>query len=168
MVAEDQAEDKGPAKRRTEPRDLDLDVLEGLLSFYVRSVSYTLSRNLDESLKGHTVAKGSGKITALLLIDKHPGIRPSTIAEITLRDRPSISRIIRPMVEEGLVEQRTSERERRAEELFITEKGHAEAEAVRAIISEQSDAFFADTPAEDRAHLFRILRELYRSIRGLP
>ncbi|MEQ8655139.1 MAG: MarR family winged helix-turn-helix transcriptional regulator [Kiloniellales bacterium] len=168
MVARDGVDGRQRARRGSEPQDLDLDVLEGLLSFYVRSVSYTLSKNLDESLKGHAVAKGSGKITALLLIDRHPGIRPSTIAEITLRDRPSISRIIRPMVDEGLVEQRTSKSERRAEELFITEKGHAEAEAVRAIISEQSDAFFADTPKEDRAHLFRILRGLYRNIRGLP
>ena len=52
------------------------------------------------------------------------------IAEVTLRDRPSVSRIVRPMVEAGLVEQRTSGTERRAEELYITPKGHAEAETV--------------------------------------
>lgn len=156
------------ARTKPDPLDLDLGILDELLSFYVRSVSYTLSNDLDRRLDGHVVAKGTGKISALLLIDSNPGVRPSMIAEITLRDRPSISRIIRPLVEAGLVEQRTSKTEGRVEELFITPKGHAEAETVRAIVRQQSEAFFAQTPKKDRDHLFRILRTLYYKVREFP
>ncbi len=167
MVENKESEREDSADQGRDLQDLELGVLENLLSFYVRSANYILSKDLDERLEGHAVAKGTGKITALLLIDAHPGIRPSTIAEVVLRDRPTISRIIKPLVEAGLVEQRTSETERRAEELFITPKGHAEANAVRALISAQNDDFFADMPKRDRDHLFRILRQLYRKARGL-
>lgn len=140
-------------------------MLDGLLSFYVRSVSFALSKDLDRCLKGHDVARGTGKITALLLIDSHPGIRASTIARVTLRDRPAISRIVAMLVEAGLVEQRRSATEGRVGELFITTEGKVEAETVRVLAKAQSDDFFAELEEADRAHLIRILRGLYRGYR---
>lgn len=148
-----------------DPDGVDLDVLEELLSFYVRSVNYGLSRDLDRRLEGLEVARGTGKITALLLIDAHPGIRPSVIAKATLRDRPSITRIVGPLVAAGLVEQRVAEKERRAQELHITPRGHEVARRVRKIAKAQSDEFFDPLSEEDRAHLVRILGGMYRKMR---
>lgn len=139
----------------------DLDVLEDLLSFYVRSANYLLSRDLDRRLTGLEVARGTGKITTLLLIDSHPGVRPSAIARATLRDRPTLSRTVAPMIEAGLIEQRRSETEGRAVALYITPRGHAVAETVRGIVKAQSEAFFAPLSPADRGHLLRILRKLY-------
>ena len=142
-----------------------LDVLEDLLSFYVRSVNYALSNDLDQRLEGLDVARGTGKITTLLMIDREPGIRPSAIARTTLRDRPSVSRIVAPMVAAGLIEQTTDESERRAQKLRVTPRGHAVAERVRAIVRAQNEAFFSSVSDEDRVHLLRILRGLYARIR---
>lgn len=142
--------------------EVDLDVLGNLLSFYVRSVNYGLSRDLDQRLEGFEVARGTGKITTLLLIDSHPGIRASTIARATLRDRPAISRIVAMLVSTGAVEQRVSPTERRAHELYITPHGHEIAERVRGITRAQSEEFFAGLSETDRADLMRILRGLYR------
>lgn len=143
-----------------------LDVLEDLLSFYVRSVNYALSNDLDRRLEGLEVARGTGKITTLLMIDREPGVRPSAIAHATLRDRPSISRVVAPMVEAGLVERTTDESERRAQKLRITARGHEVAERVRAVVRDQNEAFFACLSEEDRRHLLRILRDLYLQIRN--
>lgn len=145
--------------------DVPLDVLEDLLSFYVRSVNYALSNDLDQRLDGLDVARGTGKITTLLMIDREPGVRPSAIARATLRDRPSVSRIIAPMVAAGLIEQTTDESERRAQKLRVTPRGHAVAERVRAIVRAQNAAFFSSVSDEDRGHLLRILRGLYARIR---
>lgn len=144
----------------------ELDVLEDLLSFYVRSANYLLSRDLDARLEGLEVARGTGKITTLLLIDTHPGIRPSAIAAATLRDRPALSRTIAPMIAAGLIEQRRSRAEGRAVELYITPRGHALAQKVRRIVKAQSDEFFAPLDAADRAHLLRILRRVYLAARA--
>lgn len=140
---------------------VDLDVLEDLLSFYVRSVNYGLSRDLDRRLAGLEVARGTGKITTLLLLDSHPGIRPSEIASATIRDRSAITRIVRAFVAAGLVEQRPSPDEWRAQELYVTPRGHELAERVRRVAKAQSEEYFAALTEEDRAHLMRILRGLY-------
>ncbi|QIE56069.1 winged helix-turn-helix transcriptional regulator [Pikeienuella piscinae] len=151
--------------RRSTPPGVDLDMLEHLLSFYLRAVNYGLSRDLDRRMDGLEVAQGTGKITALLLIDSHPGLRPSAIAAATLRDRPSISRIIAPLVDSGLVEKRIAPHERRASELFITPRGHKVAERVRRIAKDQSETFFSVLPEQDRDQLMRILRDLYLKMR---
>lgn len=139
----------------------DLGCLKDLLSFHVRSASYALSADLDARLENFQVARGTGKITALLLIDSHPGIRASTIATTTLRDRPSVSRIIAHLSDHGLVFKRETPGERRAFGLFITSEGHALAQQVRGIITQQSDDFFADLSEMDRQDLLRITRKVY-------
>lgn len=143
----------------------DLDCLEGLLSFYMRSANYALSADLDARLGDLAVARGTGKITALLLIDSHPGIRASAIAEATLRDRPSISRVITHLLDHNLITKCEMPTERRAFGLYITEKGRSLAEEVRTIVKRQSDDFFADLPEKDRKDLLRITRNIYVKIR---
>ncbi|MGR3461666.1 MAG: MarR family winged helix-turn-helix transcriptional regulator [Roseovarius sp.] len=167
MPSCDPLEEGGPddERGRTSLDVDDLDCLEGLLSFYVRSANYALSTDLDARLGDLAVARGTGKITALLLIDSHPGIRASAIAEATLRDRPSISRIITHLVNHDLITKREIPAERRAFGLYITDKGHSLAEEVRGIVKRQSDDFFADLPEKDREDLLRITRDIYVKIR---
>jgi len=143
----------------------DLDCLEDLISFYVRSANYALSADLDARLADLHVARGTGKITTLLLIDSHPGIRASAIAEATLRDRPSISRIITQLVRNNLITKRETEGERRAFGLYITSSGHVLADKVRGIVKAQSSDFFAHVPEHDRDALLRITKDIYRKIR---
>lgn len=155
------ADDIGPTSLDVD----DLDCLEGLLSFYVRATNYALSTDLDARLGHLAVARGTGKITTLLLIDSHPGIRASAIAEATLRDRPSVSRIIAHLLDHGLITKSETPGERRAFGLFITEKGHELADEVREIVKRQSDDFFADLSDRDREDLLRITRDIYVKIR---
>jgi len=143
----------------------DLDCLDDLLSFYVRSANYALSADLDAQLGDLEVARGTGKITTLVLIDSHPGIRASAIAEATLRDRPSISRIITQLIRHDLITKHETPGERRAFGLHITPSGHMLAQKVRGIVRKQSEDFFAEVPQQDRDALLRITRDLYRSIR---
>lgn len=143
----------------------DLDCLEDLLSFYVRSANYALSGDLDARLGDLEVARGTGKITTLLLIDSHPGIRASAIAEATLRDRPSISRIITQLIRHELITKHETSGERRAFGLYITPTGHTLAQKVRGIVRTQSEDFFADVPQQDRDALLRITRDIYSRIR---
>ena len=88
------------ARSKTPPAtitDVTLDVLEDTLSFYIRTLNIAVSRDLDDKLEGLDVAKGTGKITTLLLVDSHPGIRPSIIAELILRDRSATGRLMEPV-----------------------------------------------------------------------
>lgn len=148
-------------------RDVDLGVFEDLLSFYIRSVGIACSRDLDARLDGYEVAKGTGKISLLLLVDSHPGIRPSIIADLTLKDRSAIARLIATMEGQGLLTREVSPDDSRAQSLTITDKGHALAARVRALVKEQSEDFFSFIPAEERVQLMEILKRAYRRIAGL-
>ncbi|MCC7319931.1 MAG: winged helix-turn-helix transcriptional regulator [Rubellimicrobium sp.] len=140
----------------------DLDILGDTIGFYIRVLDLAVSRDLDRRLDGLEVARGKGKITSLLLIDRHPGIRPSELADRTLKDRAQIARIIEGFIAHGLVERRTADDDSRAADLRVTAKGAALATRVRQTITAQDRAFFAPLIAgEDRQRLIALLRRAY-------
>lgn len=144
-----------------------LDVLEDTLSFYIRSINIALSRDLDERLEGLDVARGTGKITTLLLVDSHPGIRPSVIAQLIMRDRSAMGRLVDQMIDHELITRQAAPDDGRAQELHVTQKGADLARKVRKIATRQSSDFFADVPEKDQKRLLDILRRVYRRTAGL-
>lgn len=148
--------------------DISLDVLEDTLSYYIRTINIAVSRDLDHSLEGLEVARGTGKITTLLLVDRHPGIRPSVIAQIILRDRSAMVRLVDQMEASGLLTRETAADDNRAQGLFITPHGRDVAERIRPIVSRQSRDFFPDITDEEHVVLIRVLGRTYRRIVGLP
>jgi DNA-binding MarR family transcriptional regulator len=146
---------------------IDLDVLGDLLSFYLRTITIALSRDLDRRLEGLEVAKGTGKVITLLLVDSHPGIRPSVIARLSTKSQPEIGRIVERLVKADLIERRIASEERRAHELFITPEGKCVAEQVRRLATAQSEDFFSHLSEDDQQQLMRILKTSYRRIVGL-
>ncbi|MFV0473433.1 MAG: MarR family winged helix-turn-helix transcriptional regulator [Pikeienuella sp.] len=151
--------------------DVDLDVLGETISFFVRSLDIAISRDLDERFRGLEVAKGKGKVTTLLLIDRHPGIRPSELAARSMKDRAQIARIIEHFIANDLVTRRMSDSDNRVAELCVTPAGAALAREVRAIIVKQETEFYADLlPPEDHDAVVRLLRGIYLKLldrRGL-
>ncbi|MCM2397258.1 MarR family winged helix-turn-helix transcriptional regulator [Rhizobium sp. S95] len=158
---------KPPVKPPTTVKEIDLDVLGDTLSFYIRALSLAVSRDLDECLNGLDVAKGTGKITTLLLVDSHPGIRPSVIAHLTMKDRSAMGRIIDQMEAHHLLRRETSSEDNRAQELYITETGAALAVKIRELVPKQSREFFDFIPENEQQQLMDILRRAYRRIVGL-
>lgn len=144
---------------------LHIDVLEGAFSWYIRSLDAVVSRDLDRRMGHLDVAKGKGKITTLLLVDDYPGVRPSQIAEVLMRDRPATGRIIDLLVKAGDIERKTAEDDQRAQALFITEQGHALAQTVRGIIRQQEEEFFDFIAPEDREQFMRMLKRTYLNMR---
>ena len=159
----------GRARSRTRPvpktadySDLDFDILGDLLSFYLRSVNLALSRDYEPKMDAVSLARGTGKVSTLLLVDANPGIRPSVVAHFILKDRSAMVKLLGQLTDAGLILQKVSASERRAHELYLTAKGQALARRVRAIAVEQSEGFFSILGEEERASLLRVLRKLYR------
>ncbi|MDB6454136.1 MarR family winged helix-turn-helix transcriptional regulator [Falsirhodobacter sp. 20TX0035] len=152
-------------QERDHPDNVD-GLLEGTLSWYIRSLDSLVSRDLDRRMARLPVARGKGKITALLLVDDHPGIRPSAIATVLMRDRPTTGRIVERLVEAGLIRRQVAGDDQRAQSLTVTEQGRTVAAQVRAIIREQERDFFAHIPADERRQFHRILKQSYHVLRA--
>ncbi|TQS72532.1 MarR family transcriptional regulator [Rhodobacteraceae bacterium] len=144
---------------------LQIDVLEGAFSWYIRSLDFAVSNDLDRRMAHLDMAKGKGKITAVLLVDRYPGVRPSQIAEVLLRDRPATGRIIDALVTSGDLRRETDRGDLRAQSLFVTPKGQALANSVRRIIQEQEREFFDFIAPQDRAQFMRMLKRAYLNMR---
>ncbi|UHD43877.1 MarR family transcriptional regulator [Aureimonas altamirensis] len=143
-----------------DPTDVDLGILDETLSFYVRLINTAVSRDLDQRLQGLDVARGTGKVSTLLLVDRHPGIRPSLIADVIMKDRSAIGRIVDEMVRQGLMERVPSQADSRALGLFLTTRGTELAVTVREIVR-QSRHFFDELDQADYDAAVTLLRKIY-------
>ena len=144
------------------PQDVNLGVLGTMLSYWVRSVNIAVSRDLDEQLSGLEVARGTGKISTLLIIDHHPGIRPSLIAEVIQRDRSAMARLIDQMEQQQLLTRQTGEQDQRSQALFLTPRGAALAQRVHQLTQQQEDRFFRHLTAQEKKSTIKLLKKIMR------
>jgi DNA-binding MarR family transcriptional regulator len=142
---------------------IDFDIFSTLLSFYVRSINLLVSRDLDQQTVELGLSGGTGKIAAILLIGANPGIRPSVLAHFIRKDRSAMGKLLEQMEQNELIEQRVSQVERRARELFLTPKGRALVQRTREVVRRQDDEFFAPLSGPEREQLLGLLRKLYES-----
>jgi DNA-binding MarR family transcriptional regulator len=141
--------------------NIDFDVFGTLLSFFVRTVNILVSRDLDEQMAPLGIAGGTGKISTILLVGANPGIRPSVLAHFIRKDRSAMGKLLEQMESAGYIEQKISPVERRARELYLTDKGRAMVPKVRDVITRQSDDFFAQLSTAERDQLLHLLRKVY-------
>ena len=141
---------------------VELDILEDLLSFYMRCIGVVLNRDLDHALADVSMAHGTGKVSTLLMVASNPGIRPSVLAHYVLRDRSAMTRLLQQMKKAGLIVEQISAKERRARELYLTARGRSLVDRVRAIATEQSDHFFGVLTASEQTQLMSLFKKLYQ------
>lgn len=137
------------------------DVLAGAFSFYIRALDFWVTRELERRMAHLPIARGKGHITAILVIDRTPGVTPSEIATLLMRDRPATGRMLDKMASEGLLERQRDNADQRSIGLFITPKGREVAQEIRQVIQGQEDEFYDFIPAEERQELLRLLRSAY-------
>jgi DNA-binding MarR family transcriptional regulator len=158
-----------PTPKTADYSNVRFDVLKDLLSFYARSVGVALNRDYDAQIATVSLAKGTGKVTTLLLVGANPGIRPSVVAHFILKDRSATARLLDQMKRNGLLVEKVSAAERRAHELYLTAKGQALIARVRAIALKQSGDFFSVLSVAEQDQLRALLKKLYEShVADLP
>jgi DNA-binding MarR family transcriptional regulator len=167
-MAEEPSRARAGPPPRLEPRTIDysdvsLDVLGDLLSFHARTVSLALNKSHDHEIGAVSLARGTGKVSTLLLTGANPGIRPSVIAHFIHKDRAAMARLVEQMKEQGLIEHRVDADERRAHELYLTPAGEALVERVRAFAIDHSARFFGSLTESEQAQLLRLLMKLYEA-----
>ena len=168
MAKAQAARSKPPVQVRKErqPKTADvstvkLDILENLLSYYMRVVSVVLNRDFDHEMSSVSMAHGTGKVSTLLMVAANPGIRPSVLAHYVLRDRSAMTRLLQQMKTAGLIVEQISDKERRARELYLTAKGKSIVDKVRSMASAQSDTFFGVLAPAEQKQLMGLLKKLY-------
>lgn len=158
-----------PAPKTIDYSGVKFDIMEDLLSFYLRSVSLALNRDNDRKIGKVSLARGTGKVSTLLMVGANPGVRPSVIADFILKERSAMARLLDQMKRNGLLVEKVSASERRAHELYLAANGYALIDRVRAVAVGQSADFYAILSEAERHQLLGILKKRYEEhIAELP
>lgn len=147
--------------------EINLDILDDTLSFYLRALGIAVSRDWESRLEGLDAVRGTGRVTALFLIANHPGIRPSVIADVSMKDRSEMGRVLDGLEASGLICRRTNSTDTRARALFLTEDGRRTVDELRRRVR-ASRAFFHDVPDDDYAQVMDLLRKIYWRVLSEP
>lgn len=105
--------------------------------FLLSDTARLLRRRFDERARQHGATRAQWK--ALLGISRHEGINQGGLAELLEVEPITLCRLVDRMQEAGLVERRRDPRDRRAWQLYLTDKAHPVLEQLHATAAELMD-----------------------------
>ena len=87
-----------------------------------------------EGMKAEGIDLTSPQFAAIALLDENPGIDQATLAGMIALDRPTIGGVVERLAGKGLVQRKTSETDRRAKHLKLTQKGKDMVKRMRPLV----------------------------------
>ncbi|MFN8355647.1 MAG: MarR family transcriptional regulator [Spirosomataceae bacterium] len=126
----------------------------------VKKIRHTMQKKLDHAGLNLTVDQW----VLIDHIEKKQGLSQIELAEITVKDGPTVTRIIDLLVEKGLVERRMPENDRRKFGIYLTSAGQEKYEQAFPIIAEVRQLGWNHLSDEDYYNFVRILDTVYQNI----
>lgn len=126
----------------------------------IKKIRNALQKQFNEANFGLTVDQW-------VVIDhlyRNPGISQNTLAEMTTKDAPTVTRIIDLLSQKGLTERRMDEDDRRKFLVYLTEAGEAKYSEVLPVVSAMRRKGWGDLSDDDYQHFVRIMDSLYLNV----
>jgi len=95
---------------------------------------------------------------------RNPGISQNTLAEMTTKDAPTVTRIIDLLAQKGLAERRLTDNDRRKFLVYLTEAGDAKYNQVLPVVSAMRRKGWGDLSEADYQHFTRIMDSIYQNV----
>jgi DNA-binding MarR family transcriptional regulator len=95
---------------------------------------------------------------------RNPGISQNTIAEMTTKDAPTVTRIIDLLSQKGLTERQMADTDRRKFLVFLTEAGEAKYSEVLPIVSAMRRKGWGNLSDDDYQQFIRIMDSIYTNV----
>ncbi len=96
-------------------------------------------------------------------LHRNPEIAQSTLAELTTKDAPTVTRIIDLLAKKGLVERRMADDDRRKFLVFLTPDGEKLYEQMLPAVVEIRRQGWGNLSDDDYQHFVRIMDEIYQN-----
>ena len=98
-------------------------ILEEALGYWITRAYLRSRSELYRRFKAHGVSLTPEQWMILVRLWQKEGVTQSALAQTTLRDLPTMSRILTTMERDGLVERKTDPKDSRARLVFLTARG---------------------------------------------
>ncbi len=126
----------------------------------IKKIRNALQKQFNEANFGLTVDQW-------VVIDhlyRNPGISQNTLAEMTTKDAPTVTRIIDLLSQKGLIERRMDEDDRRKFLVYLTDAGETKYSEVLPVVSAMRRKGWGDWSDDDYQHFVRIMDSLYLNV----
>ena len=128
-------------------REEELRLAQDLLLLATRE----LARDADALLAQHGLGRAHHR--ALHFIARQPGLTVGDLLALLGITKQSLARVLRQLIDNGYIEQRTGDADRRQRLLHATDKGRQLFEVLSGTQTSRIDAALARLPPEARAHV---------------
>ena len=103
--------------------------------------------------------------TVIMYLSREPGANQKDIAEFAYITTAAVNQIVKEMVQEGYVEKRTDETDRRYTKLFLTEKGQETASKLREMLHHADEVITSVITPDKEAEMIELLDKIHECIR---
>lgn len=93
-------------------------------------------------------------------LTEFPTLNQRNIAQLTYKDRPAVTRMLERMISKGLVEKQLCDKDRRAFQVALTEKGRKVRETVVPIAREVMLQALSDADGKEIATTLKLLQKI--------
>jgi len=115
-------------KHKVELSELHVSLLINKVDLYIRLTRSQLFKDLNLDLTGD-------QFRTLYILQQEDNINQSELAQIMLKDRPNITRLVSSLEDKGLISRKIgSENNRLSKKLFITEDGRIMVEKILPLV----------------------------------
>ena len=104
----------------------------------------------------------------LLELWKEDGLSPSQLADLTGRDRPSVSRLIESLKKQGLIKRMYSEEDRRAYCVYLTTEGKRCHKTLLPIHHQQLEKAITGLDTGELETCNAVLKQIYKNLKQEP
>jgi DNA-binding MarR family transcriptional regulator len=152
-----------PNPRRTQTMPATTEALDTATATRLRTVLGRLSRQLRTTAASTDAGLTPTKISVLLSVDRRGTTRISQVAELEALNPTLLSRTISTLVDAGLLDRVSDDRDRRTAWVEVTDEGHRLAERMRRERTEVVNRGMSTLPAAER----RILEQAIPALEAL-
>jgi MarR family transcriptional regulator, temperature-dependent positive regulator of motility len=108
------------------------------------------------------------QFAAIYAIARNEGIDQATLSSLIAYDRVTIGGVVDRLLTKGLIRREVSEKDRRARELYLTEKGRDLLEAMMPAVQKVQERMLEGLSAEERASLVALLKKATAGASAVP
>lgn len=137
--------------------------------FKIDTTIKKIRQNLQKKLDASNIDLTVDQWVLLDHLKRHEdeGISQNELAEMTVKDAPTVTRIIDLLVKKGLAERKMAENDRRRFNISLTDAGRTKFEATYPIVVEVRRQGWGNLSDEDYKTFVRILDSIYVNISSL-
>lgn len=104
----------------------------------------------------------------LIVLFKQDGITQEEIASNLSIDKSAIARVIKSLLEKGLIERSRDFEDRRCKRIYLTQKGHSSRELIEDGIKEWNRIISKDIPLETVEQVVAVMSQMVENLEHCP